>query len=501
MRRLLVGLAIGSLALLGCPPEEDPQPVDACGGKCDKDTQVCVGGTCKDKVCQPFQQVCKDAYTLQYCNGNGTELIEEPCLEGQACVTDSCVQAICTPGEYFCQNGARRRCGEDSVSSVADPCPTGYGCSGDGECVAQICEPGTVVSCVTEGERLINRCDISGTATWEDRCQPSERCVDDLCRTVICEMGKQWCPDATHIDDCADYGTSGVSPTACHVGTASVCVPDETLGAKCITACEAAAQNKSYIGCDYWFAVTDNAANQMDDQNHQVTCQKPANVDFFPSAVVIANTSSYNAHVTLYHHTDASAAIVHLPPQQHVQELPMVDPFGGCSTGHTPPTSSTVDSKILVGATVATILNNQDVENLVVPPGGTAQLLIVSPYIDGTRKVKDSYNLVSDLPVSAYFFNPVCCNFSYSVDASLLIPRTAWRTGYFAISTPHLGGNAPIPILLPEGDKGRPAGLVVIAAEDATQIAIRMRSGQNANQFEIANGVPAFSGNELRLTL
>lgn len=496
MRTVLIVAAAGAFILSACPPPEDPLPVDACGGKCDAATQVCLQGTCKDKVCEPFKQLCKDAHTLQYCNGNGTELIDEPCTERQACVADSCVQAVCTPGEYFCQSGERRRCNDDSISSAADPCQTDYGCSGDGECVPQICEPGTIVDCVTEGERPINRCDLSGTATYADQCQPAERCVGDLCQPVICEMGKKFCADTTHIDDCAAFGTAGVSPTACHLSTASVCVPDETLGATCITACDAAAQNKSYIGCNYWFANTDNAANQLDDQNHSQTCTKPGDVDFFPSAVVIANTSTSDAHITLYHYTAASPAIVHLPAQQHVEELPMPTGFGACATAHSPPNSATVDSKILVGSTVATILNDQDVDNLVVPPGGTAQLLIPSMYIDGTRKVRDAYNLVSDLPVSAYFFNPVCCNFSYSVDASLLIPSTAWRTGYFAISSPHLGGSGGL-----FQDKGRPAGLSVVANEDSTQVAIRLRPGQNANQFDIANGVPAFSGNELRLTM
>ena len=479
MRLTQIFCALALSFVLACEPAPPPEPVDACGDKCG-DGQVCIDGECKDKICEPFRKVCADSTTLQTCNGNGTDQLEEQCPTGTACVADTCTPTVCVPGSHFCgSDGVRQLCGEAGIAFSADPCPSGQGCTGSGECVAQVCEP-LSVRCITEGTRDVERCSAAGTEYYTDRCNANELCYGNACLRVICAQGDRTCLDTQTTAECDATGTGWTNEVVCEASTGAIC--DPTNG-QCASACEVAASTKSYIACDYWFAITDNMANDTE------ACGLPSGQDLFPSAIVIANTNDVAVQVTL---TDADGAVITLPAQQSVAELPQQSMFG-CATPHSPPTAATVDSKILVGSTVATVLNGQEVNLLEVPPGATAQLLIVSPSIRGTRVAHEGYNLVSTLPVSAYLFNPICCNFSYSNDASLLIPRTAWRQAYFLASAPHLGGSFM--------NEGLSAGLAVIAAEDNTQVALRLRPGQSASQFKIENGVPAFSGDELRTTL
>jgi len=486
------------LALIACDPTAPPEPVDACGDKCGEG-QVCIENECRDKICEPFSKSCADASTLQTCNGNGTSILEDICLEGTACVGDTCAPTICIPDTHFCgSDGERKLCDAAGIEFSSDPCPAGQGCT-DGDCVTQICTPLTV-QCLTEGTREVERCSPSGTEYYSDTCSANELCYGDECLRVVCADGERACLDGQTSAECDSTGTGYTNEVICDGATGSIC--DPTTGG-CASACEVAASTKSYIGCDYWFAVTDNGANDLSNKpylvadDHDVfSCEMPA--DPFPSAVVIANTNDVPVQVTLY---DADGAIVTLPPQQNPQEMPIPQPdiLGNWTCMANGTTTASVDSKILVGSTVSTVLNGQAVDQLEVPPGATAQLLIVSTSIDMTQIAHAGYNLVSSLPVSATFFNPICCNFSYSNDASLLIPRTAWRQAYFVVTAPHLAGSNGG--LLTQAHDGRPTGFAIIAAEDQTQIAIRMRPGQTAAQFYLPAGFPTFSGDELRTTI
>jgi hypothetical protein len=155
--------------------------------------------------------------------------------------------------------------------------------------------------------------------------------------------------------------------------------------------CTAAAQKRSYVGCDYWPTVTENAVD--------------ATFDF---TVVVANTDVQPANVTVTGPNGFSTTTTVAPNGLAKIYLPWVKELEGPTNGCSPFNLSSV----------------------VVPKG--------------------AYHLVSDRPVSAYQFNAleykgaggpagknwgtcVSCGtgcFSYTNDASLLLPTTALTATY-----------------------------------------------------------------------
>ena len=71
-----------------------------------------------------------------------------------------------------------------------------------------------------------------------------------------------------------------------------------------------------------------------------------------------------------------------------------------------------------------------------VPPQGTAILLLNSNRRAEVGPVSAGYRLGASVPVSAFQFNPLCCNFNYSNDASLLLPESAGADDYVVLSQP-----------------------------------------------------------------
>ncbi len=470
--------------LLACEPPPPPVPVDACGNACTGD-QVCVASACVDKVCEPFKKECVDAQTLATCNGNGTSKLEEACPGGTACMLGTCASTICVPDTHFCGvDGERKLCNSDGLEYSSAPCETGMGCSGSGECIAQVCTPDTVVECVTEGTRQVRRCHASGTSIFDDQCRTDQLCVGDACLEVICTPGKKFCVDRDTIADCDSFGTGYTDATACPAAQNAECMVDSQHpdGALCATACDVAAVSKSYIACDYRFAITDN--NLASDLR--------SGTDAFPAAVVVANTSDQAATLFLF---DPGGAALALPAMRHVGDR---NPSGTLP-------EQDIHSKVVVNG-VTTNIDGQSVDGFTLEAGGIATLLLPTDAVHGSGVFQAGYHLTSSLPVSAYLFNPICCNFAYTNDASLLIPTTAWRQAYFGMTGPHRTWSAGFLGMQQNEAASSPAGLAVIAAENDTRIAIRKRGGQASDDFSIAGGLPAFGADtnypdELRHTL
>src|SRR5690606_5266608 len=85
----------------------------------------------------------------------------------------------------------------------------------------------------------------------------------------------------------------------------------------------------------------------------------------------------------------------------------------------------------------------------------------------------------SDRPVTVYQFNALqytkSGSFSYSNDASLLLPTNAWRGEYYAAAWQHLSGI-------------NPSQLAVTAWHDGTMVTVNARAATPAG-----NGAPAFA--------
>jgi hypothetical protein len=169
--------------------------------------------------------------------------------------------------------------------------------------------------------------------------------------------------------------------------------------------CDEAAANKSYIGCDYWPTVTANAVWNI-----------------FDFAAVVSNPGTNPATVTVTGPKATNMSVTVMPGALEKIYLPWVDDLKG--------------------------------------PDADSQGSSSTPLASSVYAAKGAYHLVSSVPVLVYQFNaleyapkngpagkdwskcpgkggltsPPC--FSYSNDASLLLPSTA-MTGNYRVMTEH----------------------------------------------------------------
>lgn len=153
-------------------------------------------------------------------------------------------------------------------------------------------------------------------------------------------------------------------------------------GGVCISLCEVAEATRSYIGCEYWPTTTINIPSELDEAFE------------FNFGVVVHNANSHAAHVTITRNSIWVAEADVQPGQLHTFELRYVS-----------------------------ALNGNEHESVKVPGG--------------------AYRLNSTLPVTAYQFSPLDFSlngaYSYTNDASLLLPTHALSTSYIVMARQTFG--------------------------------------------------------------
>lgn len=212
-----------------------------------------------------------------------------------------------------------------------------------------------------------------------ETCPVDEVCVDGLgCRT--CSPGGRYCVgNAIHI--CNDTGDGSTELMACADNEAC-------RSGTCVNACDAAREDLSNVGCEYWAVDLDN--------EYSGAINNAAAEQF---AVVLANPSPVNVSVYV-EKNDA--------------------PIGAASP-----------SVALVGT-------------YMIPPQGLTRIDLPQREVDcstpsnlsgiGTCVTGNAYKITTNYPVVAYQFNPIIQSFSN--DASLLIPATGLDTHYRVIGWP-----------------------------------------------------------------
>jgi hypothetical protein len=226
--------------------------------------------------------------------------------------------------------------------------------------------------------------------------------------------------------------------------------------------CAEAAANKSYIGCDYWPTVTANAVWSI-----------------FDFAVVVSNSGANAANVTVTGPNAVNQMVTVAPGTLQKIYLPWVPELKGADANEC---------------------------------GGS------TPLTASVLKTQGAYHLVSDSPVLVYQFNaleykgaggpagkswatcpgtttnckppngnnkPIGC-FSFSNDASLLLPSTA-MTGNYRVSTEH-GVSSAIPGFIP-GIRGY---VSITATQDATTVKVKVSS---TGLIAAGTGVTAVAAN------
>jgi len=209
-----------------------------------------------------------DNSAVQTCDATGTFATSQQCMQpGGFCLNERCL--VCRPGSSRCTSTGAQRCLDDGSAYRAITCAAGASCVG-GECVE-----------CTLGQR---RCSADNRAVEECQRLPREDLsagyvpagdnFDGTCVTQSCELGAQGpqcrapaclpgslrCGSATTQQRCSATGAwtdqlcsaqAGMGPTA------------ECLNGACIDECADAVRARSYFGCEYWSAITDNSMDSL----------------------------------------------------------------------------------------------------------------------------------------------------------------------------------------------------------------------------------------------
>ena len=287
------------------------------------------------------------------------------------------------------------------------------------------CEPGsykcvghTAMRCVGDG---------SGYTVETDCSLKGQRCTTRGC--LFCDPGVKFCK-GQDLMMCNSEGSAYLAKPllTCDASKGEICeVP------RCVQACERAAKNRSYVGCEYWAVDLDNAV---------VSSGSAAAQQF---AVALSNPSSLAASVTVSINEAAPGVAA--------------------------------KTKVVTTRTVK--------------PNGLEVILLPSREVDGspagqfntgggTALTSNAYKIVSSAPIIAYQFNPLSNAGVFSNDASLLVPTPALtKDSKNLIGAPYLVMGWPQTIATSSnpkqnfGDDLR-AFLTIVGTRDKTQVQVQL---------------------------
>ena len=384
---------------VGCSDNTDCAPgtvcdpsINACVG-CLIDTDCAVGSICVNATCipgcsgiQPCQpgfsccsQFCVDLQTdLQNC-GLCNNACEPPANGIAVCDNSTCELGQCNAGWADCNGDPTDGCERNTIA--------------DGPC---ICTPGDTQICYTgaPGTEGIGACK-TGTSTCQDgvawgpcvgQVIPTfEKCnqIDDDCDGAIepqpcedCQPGTGTC-NGNVGHGCREDGLGYVDET-CDPLTGTTCNPQT---GRCDGACGLKSLGKSYIGCDYYPTVTANIVTTT-----------------FHFAVAVSNTTNQAATVTASKGANILSTVTVPANSVQVIQLPWENTLKGPSSGS------------------------------------------VVPFPSSVKVTQGAFRIRSTQPITVYQFNPLEYTlggqFSYTNDASILLPINVW-TGKYRVAARH----------------------------------------------------------------
>jgi len=273
----------------------------------------------------------------------------------------------------------------------------------NGECLPIICEAGRIDSCTDGG--LYVGCNEQGTAEGEFPCPTTGfTCVDGECIPRLCNEGEKKCLDSEQVLVCNEAGTAFVEGTRCtEQGAKRQCDEGE-----CKPICDVITKTSSYIGCDYWAVDLDN-----------YTSQDPRfRADEQPFAVVVSNaTGDLPAEISVW---DASG---------QDSGMPLVTEF---------------------------TLAPGELESIILPPDCYDQDPVCESAhaVNNTTLVDAAFHIRSDVPITAYQFNPLENVGVFSNDASLLLPQPSLGKRYRIMTRRHEFESSPAFITVVATEQG-----------------------------------------------
>ena len=308
------------------------------------------------------------------------------------------------------------------------------------------------VRCLAEGEPAIERCNDEGQ--WAvDACPDGAPCYQDACapNPATCTAGERICLSDSQPASC-NPGVEWLPTEPCAEG--EIC-----SNGRCTTgACANAALQRSYLGCEYWAVDLPNAAS----------LQIGGTTPDAPTGVVVTNPDLRSpVQVSVY---GPNGAIGRLVGRVQIQPPDPIE-IGGQMFR-----AETVQTEVRDGEGMVVAQNLTEADRVEVPPGGTATLLL--PRIVQTSNdsgiYASAFRIVTNQPIAAYQFNPICCNYSFSNDASLLIPTSALGADYRYVGVPSwVSFQSPT---------ASPAGIAIVGTENGTEVTLTLPRGATLAQ-------------------
>jgi hypothetical protein len=255
-------------------------------------------------------------------------------------------------------------------------------------------------------------------------CEADQVC-DPTYGCTVCPPDGYYCSGDSdnEVWQCNKQGTGGTKIDTCDEG--SVC-----SGGQCKTPCDAAAENPSNLGCDFWAADLDNEAFNMNGASNDAAAAQ--------FSIVAANNNDFTVTVTV---SKNSARVGDALDEQAV-----------ASANVAPRSTARID------------LPQREVD------GAMGQN---APYVQnsgsGTFVSPHGYHVITTGPVVIYQFNPIIQQFSN--DASTLLPTSAIGSDYVVIgyNTANPCGIAGLPATQSIPDH---SSITILATQDNTNIQV-----------------------------
>lgn len=312
----------------------------------------------------------------------------------------------------------------------------------------KVCDAG-VIQCSRENTPSIKVCNASGTAFEPASCPEGQVCRNDTCVKVTCV------PDSRR---CGSDGNGGLIPQVCDKegkAYSDLAACEEGFRCEegnCLNRCEIAKQTRSYIGCEYWAVELENHLLYEESDNPLPPDRQP------PFAIVLANTSTtYDAEITVYESGDKIAKAI---PSRIVGS-----DVGGPGINFVTVYSEVVDAE---GQRLQSI--DGEINKIKLPRGTVMTLVMPARRIPfGATSITDvGFKVVSTQPVVAYQFNPLCCNYNFTNDASLLLPVGSLTENYMFMSYAVWAGSTT------RLERPYSATLTVMATEPDTEVTLKL---------------------------
>ncbi|MBA2660859.1 MAG: IgGFc-binding protein [Bradymonadaceae bacterium] len=280
--------------------------------------------------------------------------------------------------------------------------------------------------CPFENSPIFEQCTGDQANYKRGLCPEGTVCHEDGCFPFACTPHRDVCLGPTMAATCDVTGQGYTNARACDAAS-GLC-----RGGYCTDPCSSAAASGSYIGCEYY-------ARELPNHSQRATA------GIF--AVVLANPSrQLDAIVRLTDSTGQPADFVRERRLVPTTALPDAQP-------------ATVKSRFLTAD--GPRIFPDDTDAIAVPPGAAAVFLLDLAALED----QSAFKVTSSRPVVAYQFNPYCCNFTASNDASLLLPAATWGTRYRVVNYPTMA--------TPDEDLSSYVPYItVIAKQDQTTITV-----------------------------